>query len=294
MDVTFDPVAFFAAHAARHLIAEPGEDPRAAVSDVFNKAYPYAMPMEEYARKTLRQARRVNDRQRREKTCASLAQYAIVHAVIAGDVGDATDDEKSLLKKARARLPEEKAEKFLPEERRPAEGSVIVARHGEKPFVIANVRWATDFVEQRWMHQDRLDALLARLVADPPEKPFVIAVAGRPTFSPSSLAFSGRGRLAVCHPDRAEYLAVARYQRLQTCFADLCPDGREDAFRFRKDLFGFRNLCRDRARTADTPKIDKKLIRLAETWQRDVNALHDLLLPASDVEIRALTDRPEE
>ena len=294
MDVTFDPVAFFAEHAARHLTAEPTEDPRAAVSAVFNKAYPYGMPMEEYARKTLRQARRANDRQRREKTCASLAPYAIVHAVIAGAIGDATDEEKNLLKKAHARLPEEKAEKLLPQERRPAEGSVIVARHGEKPFVIANVRWATDFVEQRWMHQDSLGALLARLVADPPEKPFVIAVVGKPAFSPSSLAFSGRGRLAVCHPDRAEYLDTARYRRLHTCFADLCPDVREDAFRFRKDLFAFRNLCRDRVRTADTPKIDKKLISRAETWQRDVTALHDLLLPASDVEIRALTDRPEE
>ena len=294
MDVTFDPVAFFAEHAARHLIAEPREDPRAAVGDVFNKAYPYGMPMEEYACKTLRQARRANDRQRREETCASLAQYAIVNAVIASDVGDATPEEKSLLKKAHARLPKEKAEKPLPEARRPAEGSVIVARHGEKPFVIGNVRWATDFVEQRWMHRDSLGALLARLVADPPENPFVIAVAGKSAFLPSSLAFSGRGRLAVRHPDRAEYLDTARYRRLQACFEPLCPDVREDAFRFRKDLFAFRNLCRDRARTADTPKIDKKLIRQAETWQRDVNELHDLLLPASAVEIRALTDRPEE
>ena len=175
-------------------------------------------------------------------------------------------------------------------------GSVTVsaAWHGEKPFVIANVGWGTDFVEQCWMHRDSLGALLARLVADPPEKPFVIAVVGKPAFSPSSLAFSSRGQLAVCHPDRAEYLDTARYRRLHTCLADLCPDVREDAFRFRKDLFAFRNLCRDRALTADTPEIDKKLISRAETWQRDVTELHDLLLPASDVEIRALTDRPEE
>ena len=294
MDVTFDPVAFFAEHAARHLTAEPGEDPRAAVSDVFNKAYPYGMPMEEYARKTLRQARRANAKKQQEERLANLARYEIVDAVIAGKIGDPTLEEQRRLKAVRDELRECAAAKSLPEERKPAVNSVVVARAGEKPFTISNVRWATDFVEQRWMHQDNLGSLVARLTAHLPEAPFVIAVAERKAFLPESLAFSGRGRLAICYAEHAEYLDTARYRRLRACFADLCPDGRENAFRFRKDLFAFRNLCRDRARTADTPKIDKKLIRLAETWQRDVNALHALLLPASDVEIRALTDRPEE
>ena len=59
MDVTFDPVAFFAENAARHLTSGSHEDPWVAVDAVFNRAYPYGMPMEEYALKTLKQARQV-------------------------------------------------------------------------------------------------------------------------------------------------------------------------------------------------------------------------------------------
>ena len=45
MDVTFDPVAFFAENAARHLTSGSHEDPWVAVDAVFNRAYPYGMPM---------------------------------------------------------------------------------------------------------------------------------------------------------------------------------------------------------------------------------------------------------
>ena len=136
------------------------------------------------------------------------------------------------------------------------------------------------------MHQDGLGALIRRLVADPPEGYVVIAVAGKPAFSPSRLAFSGRRRFAVCHPDRTDYVDPGRCRRMQDAFAGVRPE--------RKDLLRFRGLCRDRARTADTPPIDAELMRLADRWQRDAGALHDLLLPATDVELRALTDRRED
>ena len=161
-----------------------------------------------------------------------------------------------------------------------------MARGDGRPFTIGNVRWGTGFVEQRWMHQDGLGALIRRLVADPPEGYVVIAVAGKPAFSPSRLAFSGRRRFAVCHPDRIDYVDPERCRRMQDAFAGVRPE--------RKDLLRFRGLCRDRARTADTPPIDAELMRLAARWQRDAGALHDLLLPATDVELRALTDRRED
>ena len=286
MDVTSDPVAFFAENAAKHLIAGTEEDPWEAAGAVFNKAYPYGMPMEEYALKTLQQARQARAPEEREKKLAPLAQYRIVDEVISGEIGDATDGEKTALEKARGTWRKKGPAKPCPEERRPAEGTVVVARGDDRPFTIGNVRWSTGFVEQRWMHQDGLGALIRRLVADPPEGYVVIAVAGQSAFSPSRLAFSGRRRFAVCHPDRIDYVDTERYRRLQSVFAGVRPE--------RKDLVQFRGLCRDRALTADTPRVDVKLMRLAERWRRDAGELHDLLLPATDLEIRALTDRRED
>ena len=285
MAVTSDPVAFFAENAAKHLIAGTEEDPWEAAGAVFNKAYPYGMPMEEYALKTLRQARQAAAPER-EKKLDPLAQYRIVDEVISGEIGDATPGEREALEKARSRWRKNGPAKPCPEERRPAEGTVVVARGDGRPFTIGNVRWNTGFVEQRWMHQDGLGALIRRLVADPPEEYVIIAVAGKYNFSPSRLAFSGRRRFAVCHPDRTEYVDTGRYRRLQDVFADVRPE--------RKDLLHFRGLCRDRALTADTPPVDAKLMRLADRWRRDAGELHDLLLPATDVEIRALTGRRED
>ena len=284
MDVTFDPVAFFAETAARHLTAGPHEDPWAAASAVFNRAYPYGMPMEEYALKTLKQARQARGPEREEKL-GSLAQYEIVDRVISREIGDANASEREVLERARRVHRAKRPGRPRPEDRRPAEGSVVVARRDRKPFTISNVRWATDFVEQRWMHEDSLSALIRRLADDPPEEHVIIAVAGKPTFSPSRLAFSGRRRLAVCHPDRTDYVDTARFRRLRRCFDNVRPE--------RKGILQFRGLCRDRELTADTPPIDRKLVRMADQWQRDVNELHALLLPATDIEIGALTDRRE-
>ena len=51
--MTLDPVAFFYEHAARHLAPGPHEDAGTASIDVFNRAYGCAIPMGEYASKTL-------------------------------------------------------------------------------------------------------------------------------------------------------------------------------------------------------------------------------------------------
>ena len=284
MDVTFDPVAFFAEAAARHLTAGPHEDPWTAAADVFNKAYPYGMPMEVYALKTLKQARQARGPER-EKKLVPLAQYEIADQVISGRIGDASPGESKVLERARTAYRKKGRAKPCPEDRRPAEGSVVVARRGARPFTISNVRWGTDFVEQRWMHEDSLGALIRRLAAAPSEEHVIIAVAGKAAFSPSRLAFSGRRRLAICYPDRTDYVDTVRLQRLRRCFDNVRPE--------RKEILRFRGLCRDRALTADTPPVDRKLMRLADQWQRDVNELHALLLPATDIEIGALTDRRE-
>ncbi|MCY4470930.1 MAG: hypothetical protein OXC08_19620 [Thiotrichales bacterium] len=107
----------------------------------------------------------------------------------------------------------------------------------------------------------------------------------KPAFSPSRLAFSGRRQLAVCYPDRTDYVDTARIRRLRRCFDNLRPEG--------KKVDRFRRLCWDRALTTETPPIDRKLVRMADQWQRDVNELHALLLPTTDIEIGALTDRRE-
>ena len=284
MDVTFDPVAFFAETAATHLTAGPHEDPWTAASAVFNRAYPYGMPMEEYALKTLKQARQARGPEREEKL-GSLARYEIVDRVTSREIGDANASERKVLERARRVHRAKGLARPRPEERRPAEGSVVLARRDRKPFTISNVRWGTDFVEQRWMHQDSLSALIRRLADDPPEEHVIVAVAGKPTFSPSRLAFSGRRRLAVCYPDRTDYVDTSRFRRLRRYFDNVRPE--------RRGILQFRGLCRDRALTAETPPIDRKLVRMADQWQRDVNELHALLLPATDIEIGALTDRRE-
>ena len=284
MDVTFDPVAFFAENAARHLAAGSHEDPWTAAGAVFNKAHPYGMPMEEYALKTLKQARQARGPES-EKKLQTLARYEIVDRMISCEIGDANANEREVLERARRVHRAKGPAKRRPEDRRPAEGSVVVARRDREPFTISNVRWGTDFVEQRWMHEDSLSALIRRLADDPPEEHVILAVAGKPAFSPSRLAFSGRRRLAICYPDRTDYVDTARFRRLRRCFDNVRPE--------RRGILQFRGLCRDRALTAETPPIDRKLVRMADQWQRDVNELHALLLLATDIEIGALTDRHE-
>ena len=252
-----DAVAFFAEHAARHLVAgRPAGDWRTAGA-VFNDAYPYGMPMAAYARRSLAQARRASASDAK-RILGALARFRIVDAVIEGTLGDATDAERALLIAARRRRGKA-AER--PPPRRPAVGAVVLAREGAAPFTIANVRWGSDGVEQRWMHEDRLEALIGRLVAAPPSSPFVLAVAGPSDFSPSMLTFSTPDRLAVCHPERTELVDTARLRRLERCFAGREPE--------RRALFDFRKLCRERALAADTVPVDRALMRLAGRWGQD-------------------------
>ena len=136
------------------------------------------------------------------------------------------------------------------------------------------------------MHTDRLDALIRRLVASPPGAPYIVAVAGATHFSPSMLAFSTRGRLAACHPDRTEYVDTQRLRRLRQCFAAVAPE--------RRALFEFRRLCRERALAARTAHIDRALMRRAGGWTQDANLLHGLLLPATDIELAVLAGRGED
>lgn len=278
--MTHDAVAFFAAHAARHLVHGEHADPSSAAGAVFNDAYPYAMPMAEYARRSLAQARRASANDAR-RILEKLAPYRIVDAVIDGALGDATAAEREVLVKARAVERQRRPVRERPRARRPAAGAVVLARHDARPFTIANVRWGSDRVEQRWMHEDRLDALIRRLVAAPPQAPYILAVAGPTRFSPSRLELSTPRCLAVCHPERTERVDTERLHRLERCFAGRAPE--------RGALYTFRKLCRERALVADTGAIDRALMRLAERWGHDANALHPLLLPATDIELAVLS-----
>ena len=282
MDMTLDPVAFFEAHAARHLVGGARADPWSAAGAVFNDAYAHAMPMAEYARKSLAQARRAGAADAR-RILASLGAYRIVDAVLDGAVCDVTEAERPLLVRARAEQRRRAPPRVRPLARRPGAGSVVLARATRAPFTIANVRWGSARVEQRWMHEDSLAALVARLAASPPEAPFILAVAGPARFSPSRLAFSTRGRLAVCHPERTEHVDTERLRRLAWCFDAGPPE--------RRALVEFRALCRERALAARTADIDRKLLRIARRWGRDANRLHALLLRATDIELAALCAR---
>ena len=168
MDMTLDPVAFFEAHAARHLVGGARADPWSAAGAVFNDAYAHAMPMAEYARKSVVQARRAGAADAR-RILASLGAYRIVDAVLDGAVCDVTEAERSLLVRARAEQRRRAPPRVRPLARRPGAGSVVLARATHAPFTIANVRWGSARVEQRWMHEDSLAALIARLAASPPE-----------------------------------------------------------------------------------------------------------------------------
>ena len=276
--MTFDPVAYFFAHAARHLARGPHEDAWESSAAVFGHAYPYGMPMTEYAQKTLAQARRAQAAGRR-RMLAELARYRIADALISGELAAATVAEREALRPLRDAHRAGARAKDRPATRRPAPGSVVVARRGRAPYTISNVRWASACVEQRWMHEDRLAALIRRLAEDPVDEPIVIAVAGRTSFPPAGLAFSGRRRLAVCCPDRTESVDTARVRRLASCLGEARP----------RDIQAFRSLCRERALTADIAPIDRKLLRLAGEWGQDVDELHALLLPATDLEVEALT-----
>ena len=279
MGMRRDPVAFFAEHAGRRLAYGPHTDAWNAAGAVFNDAYPYAMPMADYARRTLAQARRARAPDAR-RILETLARYRIVDAVIDGALGDPTPHERTVLSKARAAARRRAPARARPLARRPAAGAVVLAREDACPFTIANVRWAGDGIEQRWMHEDGLEALVRRLVAAPPSAPYILAVAGRTRFSPSRLAFSTPGRLAVCRPEHTELVDTARLRRLERRFAGQAPEGRA--------LFRFRALCRERALAADTVPIDRALLRTAGQWGQDANALHALLLPATDIELAVL------
>ena len=276
--MSFDPVAFFAWHAARHLAEGPHDDAWTAASEVFNRFYPFGMPMEEYARKMLCQARRAKGARGREML-EGLARFRIVDAVIAGEIGGATADECERLRKLRDARRARGAAKECPSRRRPPPGSVVVARRGRAPYTISNMRWAGPYVEQRWMHDDWLEALVSRLAASPPGEPLVIAVAGRPRFSPAGLSFSGRERLAVCFADRTETVELARVLGLARRLGDAHPEPRT--------VFSFWHLCRERALTSDIAPIDRRLVGLAADWRQDAAELHALFVPATKLEIGA-------
>ena len=279
-----DPVAFFCEHAARHLAAGPHEDPWTGAAAVFNQAYPCAMPMAEYAHKTLEQARRAEP-SNRSRMLRDLARYRFVDELISGAFPDATPGERETLNTFRDAWRARKPARECPAKRRPAPGSVVVARPGRAPFTISNVQWASAFVEQRWLHEDDLASLIGRLAAQPTDEPLVIAVAGPSRFSPATLAFSAPRRLAICFPDRTEHLDTVRLRRLGARLGEVRPG--------RRAILEFRQLCRARALTADVVPIDRKLLRLANQWSIDVHKLHDLLLPASDLELKALIGRRE-
>ncbi len=279
-----DPVAFFFAHAARHLAAGPHEDASTGAGAVFNRAYPCAMPMREYACKTLDQARRAEPSNRR-RMLRDLARYRIVDELIRGALADATPGERATLRTFRDAWRAREPARERPAKRRPAPSSVVVARRGRPPFTIGNVQWASAFVEQRWLHEDDLASLIARLAAQPTDEPLVIAVAGAGRFSPATLAFSAPRRLAICLPDRTEHVDTARLRRLATALAEVRPG--------RRAILELRQLCRARALTADVVPVDRKLLRLANQWSIDVTELHDLLLPATDLELKALGGRRE-
>ena len=213
----------------------------------------------------------------------SLAAYRIVDAVLDGVICDVTEAERAVFVRARAEQRRQAPPRTRPLARRPGAGSVVLARADRVPFTIANVRWGSARVEQRWMHEDSLAALVARLTAAPPAAPFILAVAGSARFSPSRLAFSTRGRIAVCHPDRTEQVGTGRLRMLARCFDARPPE--------RRALVEFRALCRERALAARTAHIDRKLLRIARRWGRDANRLHALLLPATDIELAALGAR---
>ena len=189
-----DPVAFFFRHAARHLAPGPHEDPSRAAAAVFNRAYPHGMPMVDYARKTLEQARRAQPAHRK-RMLAELARYRIADEVIEGAAGEATAKERQTLRRLRDAARRTAPPRACPARRRPAPGSVVVAQAERAPFTISNVRWASDFVIQRWMHEDDLGLSSAD---SPP----------RPATSPSSsrcgagrvLAFAPRVQLAPAPP----------------------------------------------------------------------------------------------
>ena len=283
--MNLDPVRFFFEQAARHLVPGPHEDPWTAAGAVFNRGYRCAIPMAQYASKTLAQARRAQSAQR-QRMLAELARYRIVDAVIAGETDGATTAERKILGRLRDVSRAREPARERPAARRPAPGSVVLARKGLPPFTIANVAWASSFVEQRWMHQDRLGSLIRRLAEDPCDEPFVLAVAGRPRYSPASLAFSSRQRLAICLPDRSESVDLERVRRLDACLGAVHPK--------RRHVLEFRSLCRARALTSDIAPVDRKLLRLADAWRLDVHALHALLLGASDLEIEALAPDRED
>ena len=231
----------------------------------------------------MKQARQARGPER-EKKLRSLVQYEIVDRVISCGVRRCESRREKSAAKGSSRASGKGSDQAAPERPAPAEGSVVVARRDRKPFTISNVRWGTDFVEQRWMQEDSLSALIRRLADDPPEEHVIIAVAGKSAFSPSRLAFSGAGD------------SPSATRTAPTTWTPPGSGGCGDASTTSVGEEGdpsVQGTVPDRALTAETPPIDRKLVRMAGQWQRDVNELHALLLPATDIEIRALTDRRE-
>ena len=282
--MSLDPVAFFFAHAARHLATGPHKDAWTGAAAVFDRAYACAMPMREYARKTIEQARRAGPSNRR-RMLRDLARYRVVDELVWGGFANTTAKERQMLRTFRDAWRAKEPARERPAKRRPAPDSVVVARLARAPLTIANVQWASGHVEQRWLHEDNLASLIGRLAAQPTNEPLVIAVAGPRRFSPATLAFSAPRRLAICFPDRTEHLDPVRLRRLGALLAHVRPEPRA--------IGEFRRLCRARALTVDVDAIDRKLLHLADQWRIDVTELHDLLVPATDLELNALSARRE-
>ena len=282
MAMTLDAVAFFEAHAARHLVHGVRADAWSTAGAVFNDACPTPCRWTSMPGRPLRrrgaQARPAPGAfsNRSPRTGSSMRCSTARSAMSPRPSGRCSSG-------ARAEQRRQAPPRARPLARRPGAGSVVLARADRDPFTIANVRWGSARVEQRWMHEDSLAALVARLAAVPPAAPFILAVAGPARFSPSRLAFSTRGRIAVCHPDRTEHVDTERLRRLARCFDAGPPE--------RRALVEFRALCRERALAARTARIDDKLLRIARRWGSDANRLHALLLPAIDIELAALCAR---
>ena len=222
----------------RHLAPRPHEDPSRAAAAVFNRAYPHGMPMAEYARKTLEQARRAQP-VHRKRMLAELARYQDCRRGHRRRGGRRLREGENSLERLRDAARRTAPPRACPARRRPAPGSVVVAQAGRAPFTISNVRWASDFVIQRWMHQDDLGSLVRRLAASPGDEPLVIAVAGRSAFSPSYLSFSSRRRLLICRPEGAEPVDTDR--------VGASPDASKRTRPRLGQSPGLRALCRERA-----------------------------------------------
>ena len=133
MDMTLDAVAFFAEHAARHLVHGVRADAWSTAGAVFNDASPHAMPIDEYARKTIAQARRAGAAGAR-RILESLAAYRIVDAVLDGVVCDVTEAERAVLVRARAEQRRQRSAKGTAACEAPRRGLGRARARGPRPL----------------------------------------------------------------------------------------------------------------------------------------------------------------